>query len=402
VAFFYVDGDLVMGTGSPRYLLEPITKASAIAGLLALLVLVCAAGSVGGQAPARWRRSVYPSGVSLSGNTGPQVGVGFGYVRRADSLANRASDASLAAAGGYGWRGSWFASLTFRAPGLWSGWRVVLTGLARRQARFEFAGLGNASLYDARSVNDTQPYFYKLRRTRYLTSVEGTRAIRSGLSVALAVGISHAQFDSLPGPSLFASTLGPEVHETDQTARLSLVLDRRNNEYDTRRGFLVEVGATAGTAGRGYSRFTSLIRAYAPLGTRACVALRLAGTGLIGHPPLSARFDFPVWEGSMEVLGAPASHRGLRSQRFVGRHMMFGNAELRHRLLRWRLLEVVGSAFVDVGRVFENESFALTVRHLKFGEGLGLGVRKGKALILLHAARGPDGIVVSSRSGWMF
>jgi hypothetical protein len=86
-------------------------------------LVVLSAGSLVGQASARWRPSVYPAGVSLAGNTGPQVGVGFAYARRADSLARYLQDARLAVAAGYGWRGSWFGSLSFRASGLWTGWR---------------------------------------------------------------------------------------------------------------------------------------------------------------------------------------------------------------------------------------------------------------------------------------
>ncbi|HXI95234.1 MAG TPA: hypothetical protein VNG04_03850, partial [Candidatus Acidoferrum sp.] len=79
---------------------------------------------------------MYPTGINLSGNTGPQVGVGFTIARQADSLARHLLDASVVAAGGYGLRGSWFGSLSFHAPGLWPGWRLVASGLAQREVRF--------------------------------------------------------------------------------------------------------------------------------------------------------------------------------------------------------------------------------------------------------------------------
>jgi len=44
-----------------------------------------------------------------------------------------------------------------------------------------------------------------------------------------------------------------------------------------------------------------------------------------------------------------------------------------------------------------------TFNGLKLGPGLGLGLRvKGKPLVNVYAARGPDGVVVSSRTGWVF
>jgi surface antigen Omp85-like protein len=375
-----------------------------IAGLLVLPLAVLLAGSLAGQTSARWTWSVYPTGVNLSGNTGPQIGVGFGSSRRADSLARHLLDASFTAAGGYGWRGSWFGSLEFRAPGLWPGWRVVLTGLAQREARFEFLGLGNESVYDPDLVNDTQPYFYKLRRTRYRAAVEGSRAIASGYSVALAVGVAHTRFDALPGPSRFLTTQGRAVVEPDRTARLSLVFDRRTNEYDPRRGLFLELSATVGSGGGGYTRFTSVTRAYLSLGPRTSAALKLAAARAVGRPPLSASFEFPMWGGSIDVLGGPVSHRGLRSQRFVGRDVEFGTVEVRRSVFRWgSRVEILGAAFVDFGRVFEGASFVPTVKHLKLGPGLGLGVRfKGKSLVHVYAAHGPDGIVVTSRTGWVF
>ncbi|HEY6156003.1 MAG TPA: BamA/TamA family outer membrane protein [Gemmatimonadales bacterium] len=372
-------------------------------GPLVVALVLCHAGALAGQATARWKPSVYPAEIHLSGNTGPQIGVGFGYSRKADTLSTGLPDASFTASAGYGWRGSWFGSLALRAPGLWPRWRVVLTGLARREARFEFLGLGNESVYVTDSVNDTQPYFYKARRTRYRATLEGTRAISASWSVALAAGVARTRFDSLAGPSLFLATYGSAVVETDRTARLSVVFDGRDSESDARRGVFVEVSATLGSGGGGYTRYASIVRAYVPLGAQTSAAMRVASTRTVGRLPLSARFEVPMWEGPIEVLGAPVSHRGLRSQRFVGRDVEFGTAEVRHRLFRRGRIEFLGAAFVDVGRVFEGEPSALTLKGLKYGPGVGLGVRwKGKSVVHLFAAHGPDGVVFSSRTGWGF
>ncbi|HET9707896.1 MAG TPA: BamA/TamA family outer membrane protein [Gemmatimonadales bacterium] len=371
---------------------------------LPLLLTVLWAGSLAGQAPAPWRRSIYPTGISLSGNTGPQVGVGFAIARPADSLARHLLDGSVVAAGGYGLRGSWFGSVWFRAPGLWPGWRVVASGLAQREVRFEFVGLGNESTYDPDLVSDSQPYFYKLRRTRYRGTLEVTRGLGGSRLIALAVAVTRTQFDSLPGPSRFLSDFGPRVIEVDRTARLSLVFDHRNNEYDPDRGLFAELSATVGSGGSGYTRFTGAVRGYIPIGAQTVVALRVVAGRTAGGPPLSARFELPMWEGSIDPLGGPTSHRGLRSQRFIGRDVEFGNVELRRWLFRLGAhLEILGAGFVDVGRVFENEPFVLTTQQLKFGPGLGLGVRRnGRPLVNVSVTKGPDGVVVTSRTGWAF
>jgi hypothetical protein len=375
-----------------------------VAGLALFPIMVLSAGALGGQTTAPWRRTVFPTGVNLSGNTGPQLGIGFALTRKADSLSPRLLDASIGASAGYGWRGSWFGSLAFRAPGLWPGWRVVLTGLAQREALFEFLGVGNETIYDPKLVNDTQPYFYKVRRTRHLAALEVTRAVRWGSSVAVAVGIARSRFDSLRGRSVFRSTYGPSVDETDRTARLTLVFDRRSSEYDPRRGFLVELSVTTGSGGGGYTRFSGAARGYIPLGAHTWAALRLAAARGVGRLPLSAAFEMPMWEGSIDVLGGPTTHRGLRSQRFVGRDVEFGTVELRRSLVRRAgRFELLAAAFVDFGRVFDGEPFVPTVTGLKVGPGLGLGLRlRGKTLTHVYVTHGPDGIVVTCRTGWSF
>ncbi len=375
-----------------------------VAARFVLPLVALVTGSLAGQTPARWRHSVFPAGVNLSGNTGPQLGVGIAFARKADSLAPRLLDGSIAASAGYGLRGSWFGSLAFHAPGLWPGWRVVLTGLAQREARFEFLGVGNETIYDPDLVNDSQPYFYKLRRTRYLAAVEVTRLLPWGPGVAIALGFAHTRFDSLQGPSLFRSTYGPTVVEADRTARLTLVLDRRSSEYDARRGFLIELSVTTGSGGAGYTRYSSVARGYVPLGARTWAAVRFAAARSRGRPPLSAGFEFPTWEGSIDILGGPLSHRGLRSQRFVGRDVEFGTVELRRILFRRDgLVELLGAAYVDFGRVFEAEPFVPTATDVKIGPGLGLGLRfKGKTIAHVYATHGPDGVVFTSRTGWTF
>lgn len=83
--------------------------------------------------------------------------------------------------------------------------------------------------------------------------------------------------------------------------------------------------------------------------------------------------------------------------------MEFGTVELRRGAFRRGDLELVGAVFVDGGRVSEGETPIPTLRGLKIGSGLGLGARyKRNSLVFVYAAYGPDGIVVTSRAGWVF
>jgi hypothetical protein len=77
-------------------------------------------------------------------------------------------------------------------------------------------------------------------------------------------------------------------------------------------------------------------------------------------------------------------------------------AEIGPGALRDQVRAVLADA-APYGRVFEDEPFVPTLNGLKLGPGPGLGVRfRGKSLVHVYAARGPDGVVVSSRTGWVF
>jgi len=104
------------------------------------------------------------------------------------------------------------------------------------------------------------------------------------------------------------------------------------------------------------------------------------------------------------VLGGEYSHRGLVSGRLTGRGSLFGNLEVRHDLLPFGDLGAISLlAFLDAGRVFEEESFRLTTEGMKVGGGGGFALRVLRSSILaFNFAGGPDGFRFSLGSGWMF
>jgi outer membrane protein assembly factor BamA len=188
------------------------------------------------------------------------------------------------------------------------------------------------------------------------------------------------------------------------SSRVALVYDTRDKEYNTHQGLLLEAGAQAGTGGDGYTRLYTVLRGYLSPREGTVIAARLAASGMGGTPTLNARFLIPAWEDQIQVLGGQYSHRSFDAGRFAGKHVLFGNFDVRHDLLSLGDLGAITLlGFVDAGRVFEGESFKLTTKDLKVGGGGGIGLRVLRSTIFtFNFAGGPDGFNFSVGSGWMF
>jgi hypothetical protein len=353
---------------------------------------------------APWRTSYFPY-LSGAANDGPALVGRIRYWQPADYEARVTTTAALSLDAGITARGSRGVTAQFRAPLLREGWRFFALAGADRLVRYGFFGLGNETVYDKDAVTDAQPFFYRLRRTRYRGVVEVTRRLRGPLQVALQANAEQVRFTSLPGPSVFALEVPSEELEQDDLAgRLALVYDSRDNEYDTHKGLLLEAGTQVGSGNDGYTRQYAILRGYLQVREGTVVALRLAGSGMGGHPTLNARFTLPGWENPIPVLGGEYSHRSLDTGRLSGKGTLFGNLEVRHDLLPFGDLGAVTLlAFLDAGRVFEQESFSLTTEHMKVGGGGGFAIRVLRSSIFtFNFAGGPDGFNFSVGNGWAF
>jgi outer membrane protein assembly factor BamA len=356
-------------------------------------------------AAARWRLSYLPY---LSGgvNDGPVFSARVRYWRPADYEARSTADAALTAGVGISFRGSRYVGVEFRAPQLRKNWRFFAIAGAERLVRFGYFGLGNSAVYDKDLVDDSDPFLYRVRRTRYAGVVEITRRIRGPLMVALQGSLEQSRFTSLPGPSTFAADVpSGELEQDDGGGRLALVYDTRDNEYNTHQGLLLEGGAQVGNGGgKSYSRLYVVLRGYLMPREGTTVAVRLAGSGMGGTPTLNSRYDLPTWEGHLPVLGGPYSHRSLDTGRFAGKGTLFFNLEVRHDLLPFGDLGAITLlGFMDAGRVFEQEDFRLTTKDMKVGGGGGIGLRILRSTIFtFNLAGGTDGFNYSVGSGWMF
>ncbi|HVX88839.1 MAG TPA: hypothetical protein VG940_07935, partial [Gemmatimonadales bacterium] len=109
-------------------------------------------------------------------------------------------------------------------------------------------------------------------------------------------------------------------------------------------------------------------------------------------------------EGQVRVLGGAESHRGMLDQRYVGRGLLVGNLTLHHDLFNAGGLMAGGLiAFVDAGRVFENDDFTFTTEGMKVGGGAGLYFRLMQTgVYTFNFGQGPDGFVFTLGNSWMF
>jgi outer membrane protein assembly factor BamA len=350
-----------------------------------------------------WRLSYFPY---LSGgfNDGPVISMRARYWQPAPYEARVTATAALDAAIGFTPQGSRYAVVRFAAPLVWEKWRLLAGLGAERLARFGYFGLGNETEKNDDLVGEDDPFLYRVRRNRYKGVVEVTRQIRGPLGVAVQADVESVKFTTLPGPSLFDNDFGDELEEDDVAGRVALVYDTRDVEFNTRQGLLLEAGAQVGSGNDGYTRLYGIFRGYLMVREGTVLAARIVGSGMGGTPTLNARYTLPGWEKGVSVLGGQQSHRALDTGRLAGKGALFGNFEIHHDLLPFGDLGALTLlAFMDAGRVFEEESWRLTLDDMKVGGGGGVALRILRGTIFVfNFAGGPDGFNFNVGSGWMF
>jgi Omp85 superfamily domain len=393
-----------MQAGSTRRRFPRVLLLSApLAMLLARAPGLAAQEGEEGESRSPWRTSYFPY-LSGKANDGPVISARVRYWQPAEYEARTTYAAALDAAAGVSVRGTRYAAARFRAPGLWKDWRLDASVVAERLARFGYFGLGNDTEYDRDLVTEDAPFLFRARRIRYEARAEVTRRIRGPFHAALRADVGQARFTTLPGPSRFIGDFGEGLEQDDVSGRLALIYDTRDNEFNTLRGVFAEAGTQVGSGGDGYTRLYAVVRGYYPVREGTVVAARVVGSGMGGTPPLNARFNLPVWNDEVPLLGGESSHRSLDTGRFAGKGTLFGNFEVRHDLLPFGDLGALTLvAFLDAGRVFEGESFRLTTDDLHVGGGGGIALRILRSTIFtFNFAGGPDGFNFSVGNGWMF
>jgi hemolysin activation/secretion protein len=132
----------------------------------------------------------------------------------------------------------------------------------------------------------------------------------------------------------------------------------------------------------------------APLALQPTLALRVGGQRVWGR--------YPFHEAAF--LGGPDTLRGLRSQRYAGDGLLWGNSELRVRLGAAELVvpaEFGVFALADAGRVFLDGE-ASSRWHTGVGGGIWLAFAKRANLVSLSVARSEGKTRFYAQTGFMF
>lgn len=379
-----------------------MTRRGAVAVVAVLALLP---GRLRAQEAEPWRNSYYPV-VAYSRNDGWGIGLQYNWTQRAPW------DATYPHRGQFGLRasvsthGSYTFLTTFAAPGLSPDWRFNAEAGVVRDARFQFFGLGDTTTWDRALETGADQLYYRTDRRRILGDAEVSRRLHGHLWLAGALSYRHTTFEAPAGNSVFRNDFGPELKGDDATGRMTLVFDSRDNEYDTRRGLLLETSALAGSAGSGYQRFTTVLRGWKAFGDYATwwIDGRVLASTTSGSVPLDGQFFIPTWESSIRSYGGAETNRGLIDQRYTGADVLGANFNVNRDLVNVGVFGAVSvHAFVDAGRVFDVGGLKLTTDGMKVGGGGGVALRIGKtAIYTFNFAGGPDGFVFTLGDGWMF
>jgi outer membrane protein assembly factor BamA len=370
------------------------------------LAFPAAAAAQGSDNDNPWKLSYVPF-IGSAPTDWPMFEIYTVYRKQADYYASTADAGALSFDAGMAWHGSWKAVAAFRAPQLWTGWRLAATAGASQDVRFGYFGLGNETTFDS-DISDTSGNYYRDRRTRYFGRAEGSRIFLNHFRVALALGLENSRLAPLTGPNLFATDYGTEVVQTTATQRLTLVFDTRDREYNPSQGVFIEASALAGEglngSKAGFSRMTVIARGYISPREGTVLAARLGGSGNGGDVPLESRYELPVWEGQLSILGGANTQRALWEGRYAGGGLLLAGAEVRHDLINLNDLGAITLlAFVDAGRVFDKNGFSLTTEGLHMGGGGGVALRIMRSSIFtFNFAGGPMGFNFTAGSGWSF
>jgi outer membrane protein assembly factor BamA len=351
-----------------------------------------------------WVDSYFPY-ISSAPYDFPMVYAHFSYFKKADYYDRSIFVGNFSADAGISFRGSRALILTFDAPLLWPHWRLAARVGTYRQALLGYHGLGNNTTVD-KALQDSVSDFYRVSRTRYWVQAEASRELVRRVFVAVGGTYLPSHFSAVSGLSQFRNDYGDDLKDTDVRGSLRLVYDGRNNEYNPKKGLYAEVSGMVGSGGDGYQRYGAVVAGWLPVpiteGTN--LAAWIGGSNLTGTPPLNARFEVPVWEQEVPVLGGAQSNRGIPSQRFVGTGVLDARLEARQDIIdAGDFGAVIVFVFTDAGRVFENEPYRITTDGLKVGYGGGLAIRILRSTVItFNFAGGPEGFQFSTGARWPF
>jgi outer membrane protein assembly factor BamA len=307
-------------------------------------------------------------------------------------------------AGTQGYRG---VDVAFYAPGWVDGWRFLAIGRVVREARFGYYGLGNDTPRVPELVTDTSKHYYQMRRVSVLGRADVHRRLVGPLRVLVGLAFRQSEFSALPGPTLLGQQLSDgsfdpaDLLGTAFAGRAGFVLDTRDNEFDPRRGILAEL-LMEGDGN--FNRTTIRLVGVGSAADRLRFAGRVALERMDGDWPFSEIFWIETAWTAFTALGGYYTHRGLSNNRFAGPGKLLLSGEARYHLIRIpTLFELVGVAFVDAGRVFDEGTWSVTVNGLHWGGGAGIAVKFYRSTIFgVTFGASADGVTGDLGFGWSY
>ncbi len=291
-----------------------------------------------------------------------------------------------------------------------------------RESTLKYYGIGNqSSLPPGRDLTDS---FFEYDWTHPTLWISSKYDILSPFSVDLGIRYTHNWLDVPAGTKLaedasdnsaVSDFIGPLREHGVATFSYGLAADTRDHSVSPTKGMHHQVRldwSPGGTHALPYNfwRADASLCFYLPIGhDGSALAFRGVGDLLFGDPPIYelARFD------QTGAFGGPNGVRGVPGQRYHGKVKIFGNAELRKNLFRFRFLSKENrfgvAAFADAGRLFADYHARPDLDGksvgLKLGLGGGLRVTGGESFVLRgDVAWSPDArpIGVYLASGQLF
>ncbi len=271
--------------------------------------------------------------------------------------------------------------------------RFEMTAKVSALDLIHFYGFGN-------ETDDTGgDAFYDVLQTQYLLA-PSYRLELAPIDVLVGPVVKYAD-TRLSGTTLVAQDRPYGSDGFGQAGvRLALELDRRNRRSAPSAGYMIAaegsfyppIWSTTEAFGTVHAVATSYIPV--PLPLEPVFAFRAGGARVWGV--------YPFHEAA--TIGGTDSLRGLRRQRYAGDASLYGNAELRLRLLRLGgalpfQLGVFG--LTDVGRVFVDDESS-QVWHSAVGGGLWLSVAKPENTASIAFARSEGILRVYFQAGFTF
>ena len=317
-------------------------------------------------------------------------------------------------------RGRQDVTVFFDAPVLLpGGWRLSAFAGREQQIAQPYYGIGNATPFDPAAQLAPNPYFYRFGRERLRTSADVQHRI-AGSPARLLVGggLSRSTFDLTPhdsGTTLLADQMAGRTPAPERSnyLRAGLIWDTRDREIGPHRGTWAEVLVQRVSkeigASEDFTRWTTTVRQYVPLGSRLTFAQRVVAQGLDGNAPFDELTTIQSSFKQTEGLGGSGSLRGIPKDRYIGKALLLSNSELRWHAVDFSLFKrqsfLALSGFADAGRVWSDrfrldESF--DDLHMGYGGGVRVGV--GPSFVVAtdvgHSKESTAAVYVGL--GWMY